>query len=234
MKKLLVVGALFLAVAPALANAGTTSVATNASKHCTSLRTQIGATAFGKTFSSFGACVSSVTPLERLNASTASASCLAERADASFAATHGGKTFARFYGKGAKGVHALANCISRKTQGSATTEWRVVVGKTTAPALIAAQITAASSCVSLRVDPGFAAAHGGKSFAQWYGTTADLANAFGKCVVATTLVPSAQLPTQTTTTPGQSGTTTTSTTGCDPAGTGGGIPHIDGVKACVA
>jgi hypothetical protein len=235
MRKLLVVAALSLAVAPAAALAGTASVTANASKHCTSLRTQVGATAFGKTFTSFGACVSSVTPLEQANATTATALCRAEQAEPGFAASHGGKTFARFYGKGRKGVHALANCVAGKTLSSSTTERGVSIGTTTPSALIAAQIVAAGSCQS-GIDPGFAAAHNGKSFAEWYGTGAALANAFGRCVVSKTLVPTAQLPSQptTTTTPGPGpATTTTGPAGCDPAGTGN-IPHIEGTKVCVA
>ena len=237
MRKLLLIAALVLAVAPAAATANTTSVAANASKACSALRTQVGPTAFGNTFASFGACVSSVSPLEQLNATTAAALCRAEQADASFAASHGGKTFARFYGNGKKGVHALANCIVRKTLSSSATERNVTVGgSTSASALIAAQIAAAGSCRSLWVSPSFGAAHNGKSFAQWFGTSADLANAFGRCVVSSTVVPSAQLPTQqppTTTTPGTTPATGTSGPGgCDPAGTGGN-PHIEHPAICV-
>jgi hypothetical protein len=240
MRKLLLIAALVLAVAPAAATAGTTSVALNASKACASLRAQIGPTAFGQTFASFGACVSSVRPLEQLNAATAVVLCRAEQADASFAASHDGKTFARFYGNGRKGVHALANCVARKTVSSSATERNVAVGQTTASALIAAQIAAANSCRTLWFDTSFAAAHNGRSFARWYGTSADLADAFGRCVVSKTLVPSAQAPTQqppaTTTTPAPGGTPPTTTTGpsnCAPAGAGG-IPHIERPALCIA
>jgi hypothetical protein len=221
MRKLLALAALVLVVAPVAANAGTTSVAANATKACTSLRAQIGPTAFGNTFASFGACVSSVTPLEQLNTTTAAALCRAERGGAGFAAGHRGKSFARFYGTAR--ANALANCISLKTLSSSAAERNVSVGTTTASALIAAQIAAAGSCHVL-VDPGFAASHGGKSFAQWFGTSLSLANAFGRCVVAKTLVPSTTLPTQTTTTPV---TGTPGPAGCGPVNTTG-VPHPDG------
>ena len=41
---------------------------------------------------------------------------------------------------------------------------------------------AAQVCKAEQVDPSFAAGHGGKSFADHYGTNANKKNAFGKCV----------------------------------------------------
>ena len=41
---------------------------------------------------------------------------------------------------------------------------------------------AAKACKAEQVDPNFATAHGGKSFADHYGTNANKKNAFGKCV----------------------------------------------------
>jgi hypothetical protein len=43
-------------------------------------------------------------------------------------------------------------------------------------------INAASACLSEVNDANFATSHGGKTFAQSYGTNADLSNAFGNCV----------------------------------------------------
>ncbi|TMK39806.1 MAG: hypothetical protein E6G56_09185 [Actinobacteria bacterium] len=40
----------------------------------------------------------------------------------------------------------------------------------------------AQQCRAEQADPSFADSHGGKSFAQFYGTNHNLANAFGKCV----------------------------------------------------
>src|SRR5438046_619560 len=37
-------------------------------------------------------------------------------------------------------------------------------------------------CAAEQADPNFAANHGGKTFAQVYGTNTDLSNAFGNCV----------------------------------------------------
>ena len=44
-------------------------------------------------------------------------------------------------------------------------------------------VTAAEACLAEASDAAFAAAHGGKSFQQFYGTNADLSNAFGNCVL---------------------------------------------------
>ena len=41
---------------------------------------------------------------------------------------------------------------------------------------------AAKACKAEQLDPTFAAGHGGKSFADHYGTNANKKNAFGKCV----------------------------------------------------
>jgi hypothetical protein len=45
-----------------------------------------------------------------------------------------------------------------------------------------AKENAAKKCKKLRADPTFASSHGGKTFAEFYGTNANKANAFGKCV----------------------------------------------------
>ena len=46
----------------------------------------------------------------------------------------------------------------------------------------AAKANAAKQCKAERDDPGFAAAHGGKTFEQQYGTNKNGNNAYGKCV----------------------------------------------------
>jgi len=51
-----------------------------------------------------------------------------------------------------------------------------------ARAQVAAELSAAAACNAERADAGFAGSHGGKTFAQAYGTNADLSNAFGRCV----------------------------------------------------
>ena len=51
-----------------------------------------------------------------------------------------------------------------------------------AKAQLANELSAATSCRSEQADANFAAAHGGKTFGQYYGTNANRSNAFGKCV----------------------------------------------------
>jgi hypothetical protein len=46
----------------------------------------------------------------------------------------------------------------------------------------AAHDNAAKRCKAERADPGFAAAHGGKTFGEFYGTNENGKNAYGKCV----------------------------------------------------
>jgi hypothetical protein len=46
----------------------------------------------------------------------------------------------------------------------------------------AAHDNAAKRCKAERADPGFAAAHGGKTFEEFYGTNENGKNAYGKCV----------------------------------------------------
>ena len=48
----------------------------------------------------------------------------------------------------------------------------------------AAERNAAKECKAERADPDFADEHGGKTFEEFYGTNANLKNAFGKCVSA--------------------------------------------------
>ena len=45
-----------------------------------------------------------------------------------------------------------------------------------------AKVNAAKECKAERDDAGFAAAHGGKTFEQFYGTNKNGKNAYGKCV----------------------------------------------------
>src|SRR5215469_4035043 len=102
MRRLLVLGLVALALPPAAALAASSAndAAASASKGCAALRASIGESPFRQAFSSFGACVTRLTPLELRNSTSASASCRAEQANVSFAAAHGGKTFAALYGSG--------------------------------------------------------------------------------------------------------------------------------------
>jgi len=139
----------------------------------------------------------------------AAAACRAERADPGFAAAHGNKTFAQFYG-------TFGACVSSKTQSTnpnapttpnpaqtcraelqrlgkdvfgstygTNANHRNAFGKCVskvAQAQEAAEQNAAGACRKEQADTGFAAAHGGKTFDQFYGTNDGLTNAFGKCV----------------------------------------------------
>ncbi|HSP74379.1 MAG TPA: hypothetical protein VLN26_18565 [Gaiellaceae bacterium] len=137
--------------------------------------------------------------VQQQNAAAANALCQAEQADASFASTHGGKTFDQLYGSGKQGKNAFGNCVSSKTQSSTAAERQATPNPSqtctalqksmTAPTFTAtyktfgtcvsqqakaqssAQVSAASACRTEAADAaGFAAKYG----------TAD--NAFGKCV----------------------------------------------------
>ena len=110
-----------------------------------------------------------------------SALCKAERADANFASTHGGKTFAQFYGANKNGKTPFGKCVSAKAKAKAkhsTTTTATTAAPTTSPS----EDRASKACKAEQSDANFAAAHGGKTFAQHYGANTGLQNAFGKCV----------------------------------------------------
>jgi hypothetical protein len=89
--------------------------------------------------------------------------CAAERADAAFPSTHGGKTFAQFYGTGKQGSNALGKCVSSKAKALDQQQQQ-------------ATINAAKTCKAERTKLGpteFTKNYGGHS------------NAFGKCVSKT-------------------------------------------------
>jgi hypothetical protein len=205
-RKLLAVSLVVLAAAPAAAFAGnsTRDVRVSASKQCATVQTKLGAVRFGQAFASFGACVSALAPLARQSATSAVTTCRSERGSASFAATHGGKTFARFYGVGRKGKHAFDRCVAAKERSA----WVAVA-------------SAASACQSERANAAFAASHGGATFAQYYG-----ANPFGACVTQKARPPFTVTPLQPTpaATPAQDLKTPPGGANCGPVESGG-PPH---------
>ena len=73
--------------------------------------------------------------------------------------------FRSSWGKNANDSNAFGKCVAAKAQLQATDEQN-----------------AATACRAEQADTGFAAAHGGKTFDQFYGTNDNLSNAFGKCV----------------------------------------------------
>jgi hypothetical protein len=89
----------------------------------------------------------------------ASAACKAERAQM------GTATFKQTYGTNKNRSNAFGKCVSRHNKSEA-----------------ANQDSAAKACKAEQADPNFAAAHGGKTFEQFYGTGKKGKNAYGKCV----------------------------------------------------
>jgi hypothetical protein len=219
MRKLIICAAVAFALAP-LAAFATTSPRQAASKDCSALRAKIGSAAFTQAFggsNAFGVCVSRLTRFERADLSSANTLCRAEQADPNFAASHGGKTFAEFYGSGAKHKNAFGNCVTLKARSSSASG-RSGMNPARACAALKARmtvalfkqsfgtnanhsnafgkcvsivartqstdlVTAAEACLAEASDATFASTHGGKSFQQFYGTNADLSNAFGNCVL---------------------------------------------------
>lgn len=134
----------------------------NAAKACKHLRSEMGKTAFAQTFgtnknkkNAFGKCVSKQTKADDQAKSSASAECKAERAQDEPA-------FTQKYGTGKNGADALGKCISQKASAK---------GKAHHDALV----NAAKQCRTERSADAVA-------FKDKYGTNANKANAFGKCV----------------------------------------------------
>lgn len=153
----------------AMADPAAPSDKANGARTCQALKTSLGATTFNATYgtnadksNAMGKCVSAWTRAEHQNGHEAVTACKAEQADAGFAAAHGGKTFAEFYGVGKQNANALQRCVQSKRQ-SASAEDRK------------ATVNAARQCKAERKADGAA-------FKAKYGTNADKSNAFGKCV----------------------------------------------------
>lgn len=140
----------------------------NPARACAALRTRMTATLFRQSFgtnanhsNAFGKCVSIVARAQSNDLVTAAEACLAEAADASFASTHGGKSFQQFYGTNANLSNAFGNCVLKKLQASTAK-------------LTQALAKASKTCKALRrSDPA--------TFRQKYGSRP---NAFAKCVSA--------------------------------------------------
>jgi hypothetical protein len=160
--------ALALAV-PALALAEDTP-ASNAANTCKAIRTAAGAANFKAAYgtnknksNAFGKCVSAQTKIENAAAGKAKSTCKAEQSDPNFAANHGGKTFAQFYGTGKKGANAYGKCTSAAAKAAHSAE-------------TSAKVNAAKACKAERKSLG------ADAFAAKYGTNKNKKNAFGKCV----------------------------------------------------
>jgi hypothetical protein len=172
MKLKALVAALVVAAAlPVAASADTASGSdkANGARACQALKASLGAS-FASTYgtnadksNAFGKCVSKWTQTEHQTRHASEQACAAEQADAGFAASHGGKTFAQFYGTGKKGANAMNRCTQAKQAAARA-------------AAKAAVVKAARSCKAERTSMGAA------PFKAKYGTNADKSNAFGKCV----------------------------------------------------
>ncbi len=113
-------------------------VVNNAAQQCKAERADpnFAATHNGMTFdqvygtnanqkNSFGKCVSSkvqsTEAQQEQNLQNAAQECRAERGDASFAASHGGKSFTEFYGKNHNRKNAFGKCVSGKAKALGAT-----------------------------------------------------------------------------------------------------------------
>ncbi len=169
--KTLIAACLAAAAVPvaALADPGDASDKANGARVCQALKVSLGEATFKATYgtnadksNAMGKCVSAWTQAEHQTRHASETACKAEQADPNFAASHGGKTFAEFYGVGKKGANALQRCIQAKQQAART-------------AARQATVRAAKACREERaLDP--------VAFKTKYGTNADKSNAFGKCV----------------------------------------------------
>jgi hypothetical protein len=167
--RILIIGLVTAVLLPtaAFADAATASDKANGARACNALRTSLGEATFNSTYgtnadksNAFGQCVSQWTRAEHQNRLEALTACKAEQADAGFAAAHGDKTFAQFYGTGKNGANALQRCVQSKRHAASVADRK-------------ATVNAARSCKAERKELGdaaFIANYGGK------------ANAFGKCV----------------------------------------------------
>jgi hypothetical protein len=165
MRKILLLAVLVLVAVPAAFAEDSPSPATP-NTLCKQQRVAIGMAAFKLLYGSnnaYGKCVSKAATAATANTTNAAKLCAAERASATFADEHGGKTFAQFYGTGPHGNNAFGKCVSSKAQTLQQEQQQ-------------ATINAAKTCKAERTAMGagpFTAKYGGH------------ANAFGKCVSKT-------------------------------------------------
>jgi hypothetical protein len=183
----------------------------NAGAACTALQAKMGRSSFAQAFAPPSRCSGMLLPLEQRNIEGAQVACKADQDDSGFPPAHGGKTFEQFYGGV---YEAFGNCVSAATEASSNAErqeranpaatcrslrtrigaivFARLYGKRALRSCLAGwaavQITnelrAAAACRREQDDGAFAAGHGGRSFAQLYGTDPTLSDAFGRCAAA--------------------------------------------------
>jgi hypothetical protein len=173
--------AVVVAVTPAAALAhGKPAARATAERQCrTELRT-MGSATFRGTYgtnghqtNAFGKCVAHRTRQNAADQATsqsnAAQTCRAQQSDSNFAASHNGKTFAAFYGTNQNGANAFGKCVASQARSQAQQAQTDEVN---------AEDSAAQTCSSEQSSDASA-------FRSKYGTNANGANAFGKCVSET-------------------------------------------------
>jgi hypothetical protein len=241
-----IAGAL-LVPAAAEARLSSAAVRADASSQCGALRAEVGPSTFGATFSSFAACVSRLTPLERQNRAAAGALCRVRFPAASspprlfescVITTTKSASLAE-----QQALNPARRCVLlRSSIGTAAFAANYGTGGDTAGALrdclaatagaqVAFETSSAATCRTEQEAVDFASAHGGKTFEQFYGANAAASNAFGRCVSlkaeAQISSPAGQTPTSTQgqqSGPQPSSTTTMTPTSTDPCTGGSGKP----------
>jgi hypothetical protein len=100
----------------------------NPARTCRSLRTQLGATLFAQSYgknahdrNAMGKCVSKTAHAQTQNELNAAGACRTEQGDATFAASHGAKTFAQFYGTNDLS-NAFGKCVAAKATAAAQSQ----------------------------------------------------------------------------------------------------------------
>jgi hypothetical protein len=143
----------------------------NGARACHALRASLGLDVFRQTYgtvqsnrrNAMGRCVSMWAHAAHQNRISARSACTGEQADANFAATHDGKSFAEFYGTGPKHRDAFGKCVSSKAKAASDQQKSNT-------------LNAARSCKAER------STMTGAEFRAKYGKNANDRNAFGKCV----------------------------------------------------
>ncbi len=147
----------------------------NAAKYCKALKAASGDANFKAMFgggnNAYGKCVSKAAKRdvkqEETAKTNASKQCKAEAAADQAA-------FNAKYGTGKKGANAHGKCVSQKAKQN----------KTEADKQEKQDVNSAEECRAEQSQKpeDFKAAHGGKTFTEFYGTNENGKNAFGKCV----------------------------------------------------
>lgn len=176
MKRLILATTVAMMAVPAISLAADTSDPGSPAHRCREQRTTLGDAAFKAMYgtnrtksNAFGKCVSKVertdTSTEAADHANAAKQCRTERDDATFASSHGDKTFAQYYGTNHNGSNAYGKCVSAKAKAQSNSDENDHQDAT---------VNAAKSCKAARKADADA-------FRNKYGSRS---NAFGKCVSA--------------------------------------------------